>query len=51
MKLKIALAAAALILVPQLSVAAGCSHSKQATSCAEGSVYDAASQSCVATTT
>ncbi|WP_299559922.1 hypothetical protein [uncultured Sulfitobacter sp.] len=51
MKLKIAFSTAALILAPQFALAAGCSHSKQVMSCSEGSVYDAASQSCVATTT
>lgn len=50
MKLKIVLSTAFVILVPQLGLAAGCS-SKQAMSCAEGSVYDAASHSCVAITT
>jgi hypothetical protein len=51
MKMKIALATAALMLLPTLSMAAGCSYRKQAMSCAAGSVYDADSNSCVATTT
>lgn len=53
MKLKIALASAALLVAPSLALAAGCSgsHEKQAMSCATGTVYDAASNSCVSTTT
>ena len=52
MKLKIALTTAALILAPTLSLAMGCnSQEKQAMSCAEGTVYDSTSHSCVATTT
>lgn len=51
MKMKIALSAAALMLLPTLGMAMGCNHSKQAMSCAEGSTYDAESHSCVATTT
>ncbi len=51
MKMKIALATATLMLLPSLGMAMGCNHSKQAMSCAAGSVYDAESKSCVATTT
>ncbi len=51
MKLNIPLSAAALVLLPSLVLAAGCSHSKQAMSCAAGTVYDAESKTCVATTT
>ncbi|MEQ6247652.1 hypothetical protein ABMC89_02040 [Sulfitobacter sp. HNIBRBA3233] len=51
MKLKIALTTAALLLAPTLTLAAGCNYDKQAMSCAEGTVYDSASNSCVATTT
>ncbi|KIN71869.1 hypothetical protein [Sulfitobacter guttiformis] len=51
MKMKIALATATLLLLPTLSMAAGCNYDKQAMSCAQGSVYDSASKSCVATTT
>ncbi|QUJ78102.1 adenylosuccinate lyase [Sulfitobacter albidus] len=53
MKLKIALATTALMLAPSLALAMGCSgsHSTQAMSCAAGTVYDADSNSCVATTT
>lgn len=42
------LAALALTLVPAAALAAGCrSHDVQAMSCAEGSVWDAESRSCV----
>ncbi|MEQ6202760.1 hypothetical protein ABMC88_06855 [Sulfitobacter sp. HNIBRBA2951] len=51
MKMKIALSAAALLLLPSLGMAMGCNQSKQAMSCADGSVYDSESHSCVATTT
>lgn len=51
MKMKIALSTAALILLPTLGMAAGCSHDKQAMSCATGTTYDADSHSCIATTT
>lgn len=47
MKLRIACATIALALVPTLSIAAGCNHSKQAMSCAAGTTYDAESHSCV----
>ncbi|WP_298836476.1 adenylosuccinate lyase [uncultured Roseobacter sp.] len=42
-------AAVALVLAPAVAFAAGCSYGKQAVSCAEGTVYDAASGTCVAT--
>ncbi|MCX7565057.1 hypothetical protein OS189_01705 [Sulfitobacter sp. F26169L] len=48
MKMKIALSTIALILLPSISFAAGCSYGKQAMSCAEGTVYDSASHSCIA---
>lgn len=51
MKFKIALSAAALILLPAMGFAAGCNYDKQVMSCAAGSVYDADSNTCVATTT
>jgi len=51
MKMKIALVTAALIVMPALGFAAGCNYGKQAMSCGAGSVYDAESNSCVATTT
>jgi len=51
MKMKIALSTAALILLPVMGYAAGCNYDKQAMSCGAGSVYDADSKSCVATTT
>jgi BRCT domain type II-containing protein len=51
MKMKIALATAALIALPAMGFAAGCNYDKQAMSCGVGSVYDADSNSCVATTT
>lgn len=51
MKMKIALSAAALILLPALGMAEGCSHDRQAMSCAAGTTYDADSHSCIATTT
>jgi hypothetical protein len=51
MKMKIALATATLMLLPSLGMAMGCNHSKQAMSCAAGSVYDADTNTCVATTT
>ncbi len=47
MKLGIALCVLALALAPGLALAAGCSHGKQAMSCAEGSVYDSATGTCV----
>ena len=47
MPLKIALTALTLTLVPTLALAAGCGHEKQAQSCAEGMMWDAATNSCV----
>ncbi|WP_171054042.1 hypothetical protein [Arenibacterium halophilum] len=46
MPLKIALTALSLTLAPTLALAAGCGQ-KQAQSCAEGMMWDAASKSCV----
>ena len=51
MKVKIALATATLMLLPSLGMAMGCTYDKQAMSCATGTVYDANSNSCIATTT
>lgn len=51
MKMKIALSTAAIILMPGFAFAAGCTYEKQAMSCGAGTVYDADSQSCVASTT
>ncbi len=51
MKMKIALATATLMLLPSLGMARVCNYDKQAMSCATGTVYDAESNSCVATTT
>lgn len=53
MKLKIALTCAALMLAPSLGLAMGCGHGKekQAMSCETGTVYDAASGTCVTKTT
>ena len=53
MKTKTVLVALALTLAPTLSLAMGChygKHEQQAMSCADGTVYDAASKSCVSTT-
>lgn len=52
MKLKVALVTA-LLLAPSLSLAMGCSHGsqKQAMSCAEGTAYDTASNSCLPVST
>lgn len=53
MKTKTVLVALALTLAPTLSLAMGCNygkHEQQAMSCADGTVYDAASKSCVSTT-
>ncbi|PJE36786.1 adenylosuccinate lyase [Pseudooceanicola lipolyticus] len=47
MTLKTALAALTLTLVPAVGFAMCSGHETQAQSCAEGSVWDAASQSCV----
>ena len=53
MKIKILAIAAALTLLPTLSIAAGCSHNKeqQAMSCAEGTAYDSATHSCLPVST
>ncbi|WP_300029184.1 hypothetical protein [uncultured Roseobacter sp.] len=42
-------AALALALTPALAFAEGCNYDTQAMSCADGTVYDAASGTCVAT--
>lgn len=46
MKFKTLTVALALLLAPTLSFATGCSHSKQAISCAEGSIYDSKTGGC-----
>lgn len=51
MKLRIACVALALTLAPTLSLASGCSHGKQAMSCAAGSSFDADTGTCVADAT
>jgi len=53
MKFKTLAIALALTALPTLSLAMGCSYGKekQAMSCAAGSSYDTASQSCVPVTT
>lgn len=50
MKLGIALSTLALVVAPSLGFAM-CDSQKHAMSCAEGTVYDAASATCVAATT
>jgi len=52
MKITFGLAALALVALPSLA-AAGCGYDrqKQAMTCAEGSVYDSETQSCVPSTT
>jgi len=52
MKLKIA-CVAALLLAPSVSLAMGCSHGKheQAFSCAEGTAYDSATNTCLPVST
>ena len=52
MKLTFGLATLALVALPSLA-AAGCGYGtqKQAMSCAEGSVYDSETQTCVPSTT
>jgi len=52
MKLKIALVTAVL-MAPSISFAMGCSSGKhkQAMSCAEGSTYDSATQTCLPVST
>jgi hypothetical protein len=51
MKLKALAIAAALSLAPTLALAMGCSSSHATMSCAAGTVYDAASGTCVASAT
>ncbi len=51
MKMKIALATATLMLLPTLSMAAGCNYDKQAMSCAAGSTYDSATNTCLPVST
>ena len=49
--MKTAFAAAVLALLPALASAAGCDHANTAQmSCAEGTTWDAESQTCVPTT-
>ena len=53
MKTKTVLVALALTLAPTLGLAMGCNygkHEQQAMSCAPGSTYDAATNTCVTTT-
>jgi hypothetical protein len=50
MKVKTLTIAAVLSVLPAISFAM-CSYDKQAMSCAEGTVFDEASSSCVAATT
>jgi len=53
MKTKTVLVTLALTLAPTLGLAEGCNYGKieqQAMSCAPGTTYDAASNSCVTTT-
>ncbi len=51
MKMKTALATATLMLLPTLSIAAGCNYDKQAMSCAAGSTYDSATKTCLPVST
>lgn len=53
MTIKTLAAAVALTLAPAFAFAAGCNYDKEeiTMSCATGTVYDSATQSCVATTT
>ena len=53
MKTKTVLVALALTLAPALAFAQGCNYGKsqQAMSCAEGTVYDTATGTCVAAST
>ena len=53
MKIKTLAIAAALTVLPTLSLAAGCSYGKekQAMSCAEGTAYDSATHSCLPVST
>ena len=52
MKLKIALVTA-ILMAPSVSLAMGCSHGKhkEAMSCAEGTAYDSATNSCLPVST
>ena len=49
MKLTLGLAALALVVLPSFALAGGCSFSKdrQAMTCADGTSYDSATQSCM----
>jgi hypothetical protein len=47
MKIRILAVSLALAVAPTLSLAAGCIHDKQALSCATGTVYDAATGTCI----
>jgi hypothetical protein len=47
MTIKTLAAAVALTLVPALAIAEGCNYEKRVMSCAEGTVFDAASGTCV----
>ena len=49
MKMKIALAT--LMLLPTLSIAAGCNYDKQAISCTAGSTYDSVTKTCLPVST
>lgn len=52
MKIKTLAIALALTAAPGLAFAAGCSHSKeQAMSCAAGTAYDSATQTCLPVST
>ena len=53
MKTTFALATLALVALPSFALAGGCNYGnqKQAMSCAEGSVYDSETQTCVPSTT
>jgi hypothetical protein len=54
MKIKTLALAITLTALPSLALAMGCSagkHEQQAMSCAEGTVYDSASNSCLPATT
>ncbi len=54
MKIRLALVSFVIVLAPSLALAQGCSHGKPAQeasiSCADGTVFDAASGRCVSTT-
>jgi hypothetical protein len=47
MTIKTLAAAVALTLVPALAIAEGCNYEKRVMSCAEGTVFDAVSGTCV----